>query len=411
MQKKYKATLALLISIVGFILSYPYAEAGFLGGILHGGFLAATIGGLADWFAVTALFRRPLGISYRTDILRRNRQRLMQALVDFASDDLLSVKNIMEVVREQNMAQMLVAYFSVRGGRERLLKVLDNVLLAAAAGLDTRAVAQELSPAVRQILKGFPLEHLMQQLIALLKEERRSERLFDVLLQLGRQVIAAPAVQQAILENISVLRTRYEEQSMGRAFVLQALDLSDDKILGIVNDRLEHYFDGLLEHTSTSYEHLFAGFEKALTAAVGNASLERALAEWKCQHIDTVDVTTPIAVWLEQHIKGEEPDWLQEVNRFAEAKMDEFAQKESFQKRYDTLVKDYMERELTAHHDVITRMIRNRLDEFSDDKLVEFVESRIADDVQMIRINGSIVGSLVGMLLFAFVFFMERVYG
>ena len=45
-------------------------------------------------------------------------------------------------------------------------------------------------------------------------------------------------------------------------------------------------------------------------------------------------------------------------------------------------------------------MIRERLDKFSDDELTEFVESHVADDLQMIRINGSICGGLVGMFLF-----------
>ena len=94
MQKRYKASLALGISLAGAGLTYPYASVGFWSGMLHHGFLAASIGGLADWFAVTALFRKPLGISYRTQILTRNRERIMNAIVEFASADLLSVKNI-----------------------------------------------------------------------------------------------------------------------------------------------------------------------------------------------------------------------------------------------------------------------------------------------------------------------------
>ena len=90
MQKKNKANLALGISAAGFVGTLAAGGSGFAAGLFHHGFLAATIGGLADWFAVTALFRKPLGISYRTDVLRRNRKRIMDAIVTFASDDLLS---------------------------------------------------------------------------------------------------------------------------------------------------------------------------------------------------------------------------------------------------------------------------------------------------------------------------------
>ena len=74
-------------------------------------------------------------------------------------------------------------------------------------------------------------------------------------------------------------------------------------------------------------------------------------------------------------------------------------------------MKDFLESELTKHHELIPGLIRERLDEFSDDDLVHFVEDKVQDDLQMIRINGSIVGSLVGMGLYLLVWAAERVWG
>ena len=105
--KKYKATAALAVSVAGAIGTSSLAQAGLLGGMVHNGFLASTVGGLADWFAVTALFRKPLGISYRTEIIVRNRQRIMQAVVDFAANDLLASANIMKFVNQQDVAGFL----------------------------------------------------------------------------------------------------------------------------------------------------------------------------------------------------------------------------------------------------------------------------------------------------------------
>ena len=91
MQKENQANLALAVSVFGAIGTAGQGSS-LLVTTLHHGFLAATIGGLADWFAVKAIFGRPLGISHRTDILRRNRARIMESLVLFSSDDLLSKK-------------------------------------------------------------------------------------------------------------------------------------------------------------------------------------------------------------------------------------------------------------------------------------------------------------------------------
>ena len=91
--------------------------------------------------------------------------------------------------------------------------------------------------------------------------------------------------------------------------------------------------------------------------------------------------------------------------------IEEFSRRKDWQTRFDSMVKGFIEEELVKHHDLIPKLIRERLDEFSDDDLTEFVESRVADDLQMIRINGSIVGSLVGMGLYIIVCAAERRWG
>ncbi|MBR0103790.1 MAG: DUF445 family protein, partial [Selenomonadaceae bacterium] len=106
LENKTKATATLAASALCALSTLPEisplkfimtgATGGFILGLLNHGFLAATIGGMADWFGVTALFRKPLGIGFHTEILRRNRGRIMEAIVEFVGTDLLSTKNIME---------------------------------------------------------------------------------------------------------------------------------------------------------------------------------------------------------------------------------------------------------------------------------------------------------------------------
>ena len=145
MKKKYKAAIALAISVAGAVGSAGLAKTGFWGGMLHNGFLAATIGGMADWFAVTALFRKPLGISYRTEIIIRNRQRIMQAVVDFAGNDLLGADNVMRFVRQQDTAAFLKDFFA-KGGEAMLLPAVDRMALQLQEGLSPEVLARELAP-------------------------------------------------------------------------------------------------------------------------------------------------------------------------------------------------------------------------------------------------------------------------
>lgn len=411
MQKRYKADLALGISAAGFLGTLGVSGTGFLPGLLHHGFLAATIGGLADWFAVTAIFRKPLGISYRTDILRRNRKRIMDGIVKFASDDLLSVEHIMHVIREQDTGSLMSDYLAHRGGRERILQTIDEVLLQTVNGMDSARIARELAPSVREGLKAFPLERVLASLLEILSEDQHSRHILHSLLTIGKQVLYAPAMQQVLLDNIEVLRKEYEKNSLTRGLVLGVLDLDDEHILALLNERLERWLGQMLRGESESYASVKAGLEMMLRQFSQDASLHDVLRGWKEQYLDRMDIEALLTNWLDANVKGENPFWIPHLNAFLDQQIDHFIGSHAWQRRFDAFLKDFLESELRKHHVLIPGLIRERLNEFSDDQLVTFVESKVQDDLQMIRINGSLVGSLVGMGLFLIVSVVERMWG
>ena len=409
MQKKNKANLALGVSAAGFLGTMGLAS-GFWGGMLHHGFLAATIGGLADWFAVTAIFHRPLGISYRTDILRRNRGRIMDALVTFASDDLLSTENIMGVIEGQNSAQLLADYFLHRGGRKRVHEVVKAVMLKSVNDMDTKRIAGELAPAIKEGLQSLAVEDILPEIMRLLAQKRHTDRLLGSLVSIGEQVIESPALKAALLEHIRILRESYEKDSAGRAFVLASMGLTDERILSLLTERIKARLAGLQAGVAESSE-LQAGLTAMLLNLSQDERLRDLLMDRKEQLLDKLDLAGVLSRWLEHNIQGEEPFWLPQLEAYTNSRIDEFISSRSQQEQFDKAIKKILREELNKHHVLITGIIRERLNEFSDDELVAFVEGKVQDDLQMIRINGSLVGSLVGMGLYLLMAAAERMWG
>ena len=68
----------------------------FAGGLLTALFSASMIGGFADWFGVTALTRKPLGIPFKTEIVQHSREKLFNSLVFMVEDELLTKDAILE---------------------------------------------------------------------------------------------------------------------------------------------------------------------------------------------------------------------------------------------------------------------------------------------------------------------------
>ncbi len=100
---------------------------------------------------------------------------------------------------------------------------------------------------------------------------------------------------------------------------------------------------------------------------------------------------------------------IQLVHEMAENRIDSFMKDSAQQAGLDWFIKVQIEKLVKKYHEVIPEIISDRLKEFTDEELTEFVESRTDDDLQMIRINGSIVGSLVGMMLFAITYLVGKV--
>lgn len=131
-----------------------------------------------------------------------------------------------------------------------------------------------------------------------------------------------------------------------------------------------------------------------------DTQLSEALLRWKEARVETAELVEPIEHWLTRHMEGERPFWLAPLEAYFDREINLFLTEDARQEAMDASIKRILARELTEHHNVIRGMIAGRLEAFSDDALIDFVEMRVADDLQMIRINGAIVGAAAGMGLF-----------
>lgn len=450
MENKTKATATLAASALCAISTLPEvsplkfmltgAGGSFALGLLNHGFLAATIGGLADWFGVTALFRKPLGvISFHTEILRKNRVRIMDAIVEFVGTDLLNTKNIMETVNDENAAQLLIDFFEQNKGRAKMKSLVREILEELFSELDTQKISRNVATILKDEIKNLDAQKLFDAVLKVITSEKHSRRILITLLDTGHKILQSPHMQAEILNKITELREAYEGDSAGRALVLSSMDLTDEKILKILNETVEKKISdaekilnttgSLVDaETANAADEMIKTFGGFVNSAAGSLNTKKFLDNLKDLFLQKFDAESFIKTWLDIYVKGEtDPRILEKVRRqqaanpktslivqverkpviwreaadyFVDAKIDEFIKDTELQKKFDKLIKDFIEGLLEEYREQIPKMIRERLDKFNDDELTEFVEGHVADDLQMIRINGSVCGAFVGMFLF-----------
>lgn len=408
MQKENQANLALAVSVIGAVGTAGQGSS-LLTATLHHGFLAATIGGLADWFAVKAIFGRPLGITHRTDILRRNRARIMESLVRFSADDLLSKENIMDVVERERIGALLVEYLQHRGGRERLIDATVDILRHVASDVDSRNIAKELTPYVIQALHALPLEESFAELLDVLTEEPHADRIFNMLIRMGLQLVQTQVFQEMLRENIASIRTEYERDGMIRAFVLSFFD--DEMIAAWLTGRIEEI---LTSATAVADQRHRDGVQALISFVRGlrrNRQLYEELHRYKIHVIEHLDIENILSDLIEHRMKGNHPFWVPYLRELLNDKIDVFVHSDGWQNRADRWMKDLVTAEVEKHHEMIAVFVRDYLNQKTDDELISFVEGKVQTDLQMIRVNGAIVGAFVGMGLSLIVTFAERMWG
>ena len=411
MQNRMKANLTLATCAICAAGTLPSVNpsGGIFLGLLNHGFIAATIGGLADWFAVTALFRKPLGISYRTEILKRNRQHISDAIVEFVSEDLLKTENIMDTVREENTARLLIDFFENYSGRDKTKELVREILAELFMNLDSEKISRSIAPIVEAEIKNFDAKKILDAAVKVTTDEKHARRILTALFETARKIIKSKHMQAAIFEKIVELRQAYEGDSAGRALVLASMNLTDEKILSILNENVEEKISAAVDALQSRRifdakkdkvaQDLISAFRRTLENATAQIDAEKFQAEFQKLFNGKIDAAGYIKSWMDKNVKGESI-WRASVDALVDRKIDEFIGDEAQQEKFDRIVKNMIEAMVNEYHGEIPALIREKLDRFSDDELNEFVETRVEDDLQMIRINGSVCGGIVGMILY-----------
>lgn len=459
MQNKTKATATLAASAilaagtlpgVSPITNFITTQAGgIILGFLNHGFIAATIGGLADWFAVTALFRKPLGITYRTEILKRNRGRITDAIIEYVEKDLLNAENIMATVRQENTAKILVDFLENRQGRENIHELCREVLKSLFAKTDSGTISKSIAPILENEIKNFDAKKIIDAAVEVVTNEKHSRKILSEFLNAGEKILKSDHMQEVIREKISELLTAYEGDSAGRALVLSTLNLTDEKVLGILNENVQQKIShtskilnlrGMVDaETAEATKKILDTFNGFVKNSAGNLDAKKIQSEFKNIFTEKFSVENYMKTWIDVNIKGEddpevlekiqrqiaanpqhgrilevdrkEPIWYAPLDNLIDKKIDEFVNSEDLQEKIDTIIKNFVEKILVEYHDQIPALIRERLEKLSDDELTTFVEGKVSDDLQMIRINGSVCGAAAGMFLYGVSLIIEKVIG
>lgn len=406
-----RANLTLGGVTLGFLLSYPF-HMGFVGGLISSGCSAGMIGGLADWFAVSALFRRPLGIRpgrvLRTEIIPRNRERIFTALADMVQDELLSVDVLKRQFAAWDFSSVILRTLAEEEVREGIILLLTEMGLDLLHHIEPEDVTHRIQRWLEANGEKLNFAAYLESALQSALERGQVDNVLAVLCRALEGYMNQFVVRQALTTWMEAAFIRYGEKNPSRKLVSMFLPPSDVLAQGVYEKAKTALQDGTVQ------QELKVGLRRWLrdlsTNPIRQAKINHLVIEWLHKSLKNPEVREKIMSTFGTSAK-EQPDWMRQVIVGVRDQWDSslyrLEQNTTLRAKTNDRIRSFLEKEIVIHQNAIGNMVRDGLEPLTNDRLVALIEDKAGNDLQMIRINGSVVGGLAGMLIFVLTWFLH----
>jgi uncharacterized membrane-anchored protein YjiN (DUF445 family) len=366
---------------------------------------ASMVGAIADWFAVTALFHHPLGMRYipHTAIIPRNKQRIAAGLSNFIQSNFLTSAALVQRIRDFRPARTLYGWLIRMDNAEAVAGYVVRFTGHALAALDDARVRHYLQQTIARRLREADVAGAAAQLIDVLTENKRHHELLDAALRALDEVLAKSETQAYIAGEVakSAPLLKWLSDWLGLKLddraALKIVEVAVKKISEVRHDRdheLRKRFDAFVAdfvRRLKADDALRSRIHRLRDEALESDALGRYIAS----------LWTELREWLAAEHDRSPASLHQRVTAMVESLGRSLRADQAMQHWIDEQVVRSVPELVEEHRAKIGRFVEDQIMSWQEEKLVAELERHIGPDLQYIRINGTLVGGLAGLLIAA----------
>lgn len=364
---------------------------------------AAMVGAIADWFAVTALFRHPLGIPIpHTAIIPRRKDIIAQQFGEFVQTNFLSEAVIAEKLSSMSLSCSVAGWLSKRSNARAIAQQITAGLAGAARVMNDDDIQKLIETRIQTRIRETSFAPLIGNLLTFATTGRRQQKLIDGAVNLGLRLLDdtddqirstvrnktpwwfPDSVDRAIYEQIvrAISRSLYEMQ----VDIYHPLRRRAVETLNRLMDDLKHSED-------------LAARERALKEEL---LTEPALREF------TQSLWTDIRSALIRQGESPDPEVHQAIEdaviRFGEAILADPV----LARKVDAWSEQSARYLIRTFGNEVATLIQGTIEKWDKNATADRIELQIGRDLQFIRINGTVVGALAGLVIHTIGFIATR---
>jgi uncharacterized membrane-anchored protein YjiN (DUF445 family) len=393
---KRRANGFLLGALVVFLVSHFFGPEDGINGFIRAASEAALIGGIADWFAVTALFRHPLGIPIpHTALIPRSKDEIGRGLAEFVQQNFLDPGNLRQWLTQADIAGRVAAWLVDPEHSAQAAKRAIETAANVAGSFNDEQVASVITETSLDWVRQTPVTPLLSLVV-------------DAWLKGGKTRESIDATMRGI-EVILSDNLPYFRDSFDRSAPWWVPSWASD----LVFERIIASFGILVDDVASDPSHpIRADIERMLARLAddlrNSADLATRIEQSKLRILDSPELAQAIRTqWEVLHVSldtaaGDSGSELQrkvaELIRWWAARVLDDA---SLRLRIDDWIAGSAERLADQWDDDVIGLIETTVAGWDADEISHRLELQLGRDLQFVRINGTVVGALVGVAIHA----------
>lgn len=360
---------------------------------------AAMVGALADWYAVTALFRQPLGLPIpHTQIIPRNKERIASRLGSLTQRQLLTPEAIGKLIESWHIPTECTALLLDSTRRQVVSQEAASLLARMVEASEDRTMQQFIRHLATNVLRGLHVAPLIGQVLSnFLQSSQRDRLLNDALTALSDSVEAHRSQLCSLIADklpwSGLLNLVRLDEKVSSKFV----DWVQSVLREMRNDPHDSARQQLIDRLETAAQWLMHSEH----AVQREASIKDKLLGYDAllQFVD--ESWHSVKRWLLADLRREESD----IRAYLDAALAGLGESLRTDPECVALlqrgVQDFVIDLAARHRDRIGELVTATVSNWSVVHMVETIEREVGTDLQFIRINGAVVGGLVGLILYA----------
>jgi uncharacterized membrane-anchored protein YjiN (DUF445 family) len=353
---------------------------------------AGMIGACADWFAVVALFRHPLGIPIpHTAIVPNSKERIGVAMGRFTANNFLSPKVLATRLREIDIAGWIARWLSDLANANSTGQRIASALPQALRSLPRDDVKAFLTRSVRHGIEAVPAAPLASKILSLFWARGETQALIEQ---------GITRASSALTRNKDTIKLKVSQKSS--RFIPKWVDaIIAERIIGGITQLLEE----MLQPNHPWRVDLANAIEQLIKDLAEDPEMHARGEQFKAGMLDNPVVIQQInEVWVEIETRLDSPTTASQLSGAIERGLIALGERVADDERLRTAINKWLRvailRSVAPRRAEIAAFIRQVVENWDTETLVRRIELQVGRDLQYIRINGTIVGGLVGLLIF-----------